>query len=83
MTEDIRQLSRRLAEKVLDKAGEDPQFKQQLLDDPEAAVGDAGFPEVQELQDMQQNQDVTAQEYHQQYHQLIYTIMCPQGMPLL
>jgi hypothetical protein len=36
--------------KVLKKAGSDPQWKQQLLDDPEEAMRTADFPETQQLQ---------------------------------
>jgi len=65
MTEELRQLSRSLREKVIAKAIEDPQFRQQLIDDPEAAevtIENSGhFPEVQQIQDVQQNQDVTGQ----------------------
>ena len=51
--EEIRQLNRDLMEKVLDKAASDPEWRQRLLDDPEAAMMEAGFPEVQRLQQMQ------------------------------
>ena len=59
MTEDIpptsdesRQLSRSLTEKVLDRAASDPLWKQQLLDDPEAAMREANFPETQRIQEL-------------------------------
>ena len=48
--EQTRQLHRSLTEKVLDKAASDPQWKQQLIDDPEAAMRAANFPESQQLQ---------------------------------
>ena len=51
--EQSRQLNRQLTEKVLDRAQSDPQWKQQLLDDPEAAMRSANFPETQQLQQMQ------------------------------
>lgn len=51
--EEFRQLNRSLMEKVLDRAAEDPSWKQLLLDDPEAALMEADFPEVQQLQEMQ------------------------------
>ena len=38
--------------KILDKAAEDPQWKQQFLDDPEAAlasIGESGPPDVGEV----------------------------------
>jgi len=62
MTEDMpptleqaRQLRRSLTEKLLDRAASDPQWKQQLLEDPEAAMRAANFPETQQLQQMQQS----------------------------
>jgi hypothetical protein len=51
--EQTRQLHRSLTQKVLDKAQSDPQWKQQLIDDPEAAMQAAGFPEIQQLGQMQ------------------------------
>ena len=51
--EEIRRLNRALMEKVLDKAASDPEWKQRLLDDPEAAVMEADFPEARQLQDIQ------------------------------
>ena len=51
--EQTRQLHRSLTEKVLDRAASDPQWKQQLIDDPEAAMRTANFPETQQLQQMQ------------------------------
>ena len=47
--EQLRQLNRALMEKVLDKAANDPAWKQRLLDDPEAAMMEADFPETQQL----------------------------------
>ena len=64
--EQTRQLQRGLMEKVLDRAASDPQFKQQILDDPEAAMRD--FPEAQQIMQMQgakqqaQTQGATLQE---------------------
>jgi hypothetical protein len=51
--EQFRQLNRDLMEKMLDKAASDPEWKQRLLDDPEAAMMEAGFPEARQLQEMQ------------------------------
>jgi hypothetical protein len=48
--EQIRQLNRSLTEKVLDRAASDPEWRQLLLDDPEAAMREANFPETRELQ---------------------------------
>jgi hypothetical protein len=52
--EQLRRLNRDLMEKVLDKAQSDPEWKQRLLDDPEAAIAEAGFLEVHEIQQMQE-----------------------------
>ena len=51
--EEYRRLNRSLTEKVLDRAASDPQWKQQLLDDPEAAMRAANFPETQQLEQME------------------------------
>ncbi len=51
--EEIRRLNRVLMEKVLDKAASDPGWKQRLLDDPEAAMAEADFPEARGLREMQ------------------------------
>jgi hypothetical protein len=51
--EQTRQLHRSLTQKVLDRAASDPQWKQQLIDDPEAAIRGAGFPETQQLAQQQ------------------------------
>jgi hypothetical protein len=49
-------MHRALAERVLDRACEDPQFKQQLIEDPQLAMRQANFPEAQELQQVAQQQ---------------------------
>lgn len=51
---ETRQLQRGLTEKILDKAANDPQWKQQLLDDPEAAMREANFPEDQKIKQRRQ-----------------------------
>lgn len=48
--EQARQLNRSLMEKILDKAASDPEWRQLLLDDSEAAMREANFPEIQELE---------------------------------
>ncbi len=53
--EQIRQLNRDLMEEVLDKAASDPKWKQRLLDEPETAIIEAGFPEAERLQEMQES----------------------------
>jgi hypothetical protein len=35
--------NRALAEKILDKIAEDPEFRNRLLDDPESALAEAGL----------------------------------------
>jgi hypothetical protein len=63
----LQQLNRGLTEKVLDKAQSDPAWKQLLLDDPEAALWQANFPETQQLEQMrasaaaQQGEEVRGQ----------------------
>ena len=44
-----RQIHRSLTEKVLDKACSDPQWRQQLIDEPEVAMRESGFPEVRQI----------------------------------
>jgi hypothetical protein len=51
--EEIRRLNRDLMEKIIDRAASDPEWKQRLLDGPEAAIAEAGFPEVRQLQEVQ------------------------------
>ena len=46
--EEIRQLNRSLMEKV----ASDPEWKQRLLDDPEAAMMETGFLEARQLEEM-------------------------------
>jgi hypothetical protein len=53
--EEFRQLNRSLMEKVLDRAASDPAWKQQLLDDPAAALRAAGFPETQRIEETRQS----------------------------
>jgi hypothetical protein len=45
----LQKMHRALNEKVLDKACSDPRWKQQLIEDPELAMREAGFPELQQL----------------------------------
>lgn len=60
--EQTKQLNRSLTEKVLDRACSDPQWKQRLLDDPEAAMREAGFPEAEKLQEIHQSSRPPASE---------------------
>jgi hypothetical protein len=48
LAEEYRQLHTRLTEQVLDKAAANPQWRNQYLEDPQAAT--ANFPEAQRLQ---------------------------------
>ena len=50
----VQEMQRDLTEKVIDKACNDPLWKQQLLEDPELAMRNADFPEIQELQQASQ-----------------------------
>jgi hypothetical protein len=50
----IQNMQRALTEKVLDKACSDSQWKQQFIEDPELAMRNADFPEIQELQQASQ-----------------------------
>jgi hypothetical protein len=65
--EEFRQLHRSLFAKVLDKAASDPAWKQQLLDDPDAALRAAGFTEPQRIEELRQREvqeaEVTGQAY--------------------
>jgi len=54
--EEHSQLQRSLMEKILDKAASNPTWKQQLLEDPEAAMQEANFPEAQQLLELRQEQ---------------------------
>ena len=71
--EQIRQLNRDLMEKVLDKAESDPEWKQRLLDDPEAAIQEAGFPETRQIRETQgsvgaeEEAEVVGQQFTHQY----------------
>ena len=72
-----RQLHRTLSEKVLDRAANDPLWKQQLLDDPQAALREADFPEARSLQEMRETAEASQAEVHGQgcpwYYTLYYT----------
>ncbi len=58
--EQFRRLNRDLMERVIDRAASDPEWKQRLLDDPEAVMAEADFPEARQLREMQAS--VEAQE---------------------
>ncbi len=46
--EQAKQLNRSLMEKIIDRAASDPAWKQQLLDDPEAALRGFSVPDLKE-----------------------------------
>ena len=50
--EQTKQLQRNLTEKVLDRAASDPEWRQRLLDDSEAAMREAAFPEAEKLREI-------------------------------
>jgi hypothetical protein len=54
--EEYLQLRRSLTEKILDKAASDPQWKQRLLDDRDAVLREANFPETQRLRALSQEE---------------------------
>jgi hypothetical protein len=58
--EDYRELNRRLTQQMLNRAASDPTWKQQLLDDPEAAMRAANFPEIQRLAEMRESVSSTS-----------------------
>jgi hypothetical protein len=45
-----------MMERVIDKAASDPEWKQRLLDEPEAAIREAGFPEAEHLRQIASEQ---------------------------
>src|SRR5947209_8638470 len=50
----LQQLQQALTEKILDKACSDSQWKQKLIEDPELAMREADFPELQQLEQASQ-----------------------------
>src|SRR5919199_2719245 len=54
--EQAKQQNRTLMEKIIDRAASDSAWKQQLLDDPETALREADFPEIEQLQRRRQEQ---------------------------
>jgi hypothetical protein len=59
MEEQIQQLRRRLNERVLERAEADPNWRQQLLDDPHTATG--SIPEAHQLREMLESATPTDQ----------------------
>ena len=57
--EEYRRLQRSLWERVLDRAASDPLWKQQLLDDSEAVIEAADFPEIERLEEMRQSAETS------------------------
>lgn len=56
-TQEYQQLQRSLTDKVLDRAASDPLWKQQLLTDPEAAMREVDFLELERLDEMRQEEE--------------------------
>jgi hypothetical protein len=61
--EEERQLMRSLSEKVLERAANDPLWKQRLLNDAPAAMREAGFPEVERLDEIRQQEEEVRGHY--------------------
>ncbi len=57
--EELRQLNRSFWEKVLERAAADPLWKQQLLDDPEATLRVADFPELERVEELRQSAETS------------------------
>ncbi len=57
--EQTREIHRSLTNKILDRAASDPQWKQQLLDDSEAVIEAADFPEIEKLEEMRQSAETS------------------------
>ena len=76
--EEIRQLNRSLMEQMLDKAASDPEWKQRLLDDPEAAIVEAGFPEAEKLREIQASAQAEEAEVvgHMGTVSTLYCLIC-------
>jgi hypothetical protein len=73
--EEYAQLERSLREKILDKAVNDPDWRQQYVDNPEDALSSAGFPEAQQLREVHQSmnrgaseEDVQGHDYYGDYY---------------
>ena len=76
--EEYRQLNRSLTEKVLDRAASDPAWKERYLDDPDAAMREAQFPEVQQIEQVRQRVDTEQAEVMGQQAN-INTVTCTLG----
>ncbi len=72
--EQFRRLNRDLMEKVIDKAASDPEWKQRLLDDPESAMMEADFPEVEHLRQIASPQALQEDEVTGQIQQKCYLV---------
>ena len=71
--EEYRQLQRSLWEKMLDQAESDPLWRQQLIDDQEATMAAANFPEIERLEEMrQQSEQVVGQQLGSSYDQVLF-----------
>jgi hypothetical protein len=80
--EEYKQAQRSLTEKTLDKAASDPEWKQRYIDDPAAAIDEAGFPEIQQIREtkeqlkpLPQDEDVQGHDswyYYEEHHVDVY-----------
>jgi hypothetical protein len=62
-TEEYKQLSESLTDKVLDRAASDPLWKERLLTDPQAAMLEADFPEYRRLEEIRQEAEEVRGHY--------------------
>ena len=70
-----RELERRLREKILEKAANDPDWRQQYVENPEDALNAAGFDETQRLREFHEvanrgesEEDVQGHDYYEYYY---------------
>jgi hypothetical protein len=57
----MQKLRKDLTEKVLDKACSDSEWKRKLIEDPELALREANFPELQQIQQASREGEVQGQ----------------------
>src|SRR3712207_9261701 len=73
--EEYSQLERGLREKILEKAVNDSDWRQQYVENPEQALSSAGFPEAQQLREVHESatrgaseEDVQGHDYYADYY---------------
>jgi hypothetical protein len=62
-TEEYKQLMESLTDKVLDRAASEPLWKERLLNDAEATMREAGFPEYQRLEEIRKEAEEVRGHY--------------------